>query len=292
MAGERWRGGRLTEANTESMRKAICRTSSRDWPASLLSTHWREEREANPFLARHAQWKARQMGREERERERQRGERTLTDSGQSSASSVTGSTASGEGLQTTGSALTDPSSNNSTDDAAARGTKRRREDDDEGEEVAFDVRRIRLEKWHALAYYTARLERLHTLKREIRVFNQRGSQWRRREVGQLRHWIKARGASRSRRLREPQYWINRWARAMGLDEAEQFDAHRWGENLRTRTVKGELTRGEWPSEDCFGVYKWRRYERRGEVPKAVRLATTYASQEMWLRGPSLLGPWW
>ncbi|AEO64185.1 f029c0d4-d97e-4464-a2da-c48ee1cba604 [Thermothielavioides terrestris] len=178
--------------------------------------------------------------------------------------------------------------------AALVGVKRKRDggggggggegrDDDETATAAAEHRR------QALAHHLARWRRLELAKQEIRTFERCGRGWWRREVQRLRRWIKERGAYRSRRQAEPRLGTALWARLCGLREAEEFDAHRWGEALRLRTVRGEMARDEWPTEECFRVYKWRRYGRLGEVPPAVGLGTSFASGEMWLRGPSPLG---
>lgn len=72
---------------------------------------------------------------------------------------------------------------------------------------------------------------------------------------------------------------------LGLREAAEFDAARWGERLRVRTVGGWVVgegvfegRVEWPEERWFRVYKERRFGRMGRAMRAVRLGTTFGAQ--------------
>jgi hypothetical protein len=77
------------------------------------------------------------------------------------------------------------------------------------------------------------------------------------------------------------------ARVLGLRRGKEFDAARWGERLRVRTVGGWVVGegvvqagglGEWPEERWFRVYKERRFSRVGAVTKGLRVASTFGAE--------------
>jgi hypothetical protein len=82
-------------------------------------------------------------------------------------------------------------------------------------------------------------------------------------------------------------WVKSRARVLGLKRGREFDAARWGERLRVRTVGGWVVGegvvqagglGEWPEERWFRVYKERRFSRVGAVTKGLRVASTFGAE--------------
>jgi hypothetical protein len=139
-------------------------------------------------------------------------------------------------------------------------------------------------------YLHSRHQRLTQAWAELAQFTRgvRHKRWLQQAKQRARERIKEQDARWSGTRTLWRGWAKTRARVLGLRRGREFDAARWGERLRVRTVGGWVVGegggceagglGEWPEERWFRVYKERRFSRVGAVTRGLRVASTFGAR--------------